>query len=320
MASKKKGGLGRGLEALFADAAPIFEDESEYNAQDDKNVISLENTAVVENLEKPLNQIIYIDINDIRPNSAQPRQTFNEERLKELANSISKNGIIQPIVLRPSDGKEGYELVAGERRWRAARIAGFKKIPSIIRDIDNKQNVVFAILENMQREDLNPIEEAVGISQMINSFGFTQMEASEMLGKSRAYIANSLRLLKLPGKIQENIRTGKISAAHGRTLINVEGSKKQLELCEKIIKEGLSVRATEILASGQKKEKKRKNKSSKKRDKSIEIIAVEKELIEAMGTKVSINGSSKKGKLEIEYYSIEELNRIIEMLRQIPAR
>lgn len=320
MASKKKGGLGRGLEALFADAAPIYEEEKEEIRQDEKRNSTIAETAIEEDKENPLNQVVYVNINEIRPNVAQPRQTFDEGKLKELANSISRNGIIQPVVIRTVKGKRGYELVAGERRWRAARIAGLKKIPGIIRDIDDKQNVVFAVLENMQREDLNPIEEAAGINQMINSFDFTQLEASEMLGKSRTYITNSLRLLKLPEKIQECIVNGDISAAHGRTLINIENSKKQLELCEKIIKEGLSVRAIEKIASGEKQDKKKNRKIDKKKNKSIEIIAVEEELIEAMGTKVTINGSSKRGKLEIEYYSTEELNRIIEMLRQIPVR
>ncbi len=311
MANKRKGGLGRGLEALFLDATPIYEDESINREIETETGLN----------KSKREEIIYIDINDIKPNTAQPRQTFNEEKLEELAKSIKSNGIIQPVVVRSKEDQHAYELVAGERRWRAARIAGLKKIPSIVKNIDDKQNVIFAILENMQREDLNPIEEAVGINKMITAYEFTQQEAAEILGKSRTYITNSLRLLKLPNEIQESITRGDISAAHARTLINIDENKKKIELCEKIIKEGLSVRETEKLANKNKKNSKpgkRKNRNAGTLN--PDIISVQEELIEKIGTKVSIKGTKNHGKIEVEYYNIDDLNKIIDALRSIKDR
>lgn len=307
MSNKKRGGLGRGLEALFMDATSIYEED---NAGKDLNRDEAK-------AKETKDQIIYIDINDIKPNEAQPRQTFDKEKLEELAKSIKINGIIQPVVVRKA-GNGIYELVAGERRWRAARIAGLDKIPAIVRDIDDRQNVIFAILENMQREDLNPIEEAVGINEMITAYEFTQQAASEVLGKSRTYITNSLRLLKLPGEIQENLMNGQISAAHARALINVDGSKRQIELCQKIIKDGLSVRETEILANKNKKDTKNgKRRKSVKNPVSHEIASVQEELIEKLGTKVLIKGTKNRGRIEVEYYNLHDLNKIIDALRGI---
>ena len=191
MASKKRG-LGRGLDALFADAAPVLEEE---------------NTAVIDEVfekEEEVDsgdRVHYIDIDDIKPNPNQPRKKFNVKRLEELSQSIQDNGVIQPLVVQRKGS--GYELVAGERRWRASRLAGLKKIPCLIREFDEKQNLIVTIIENMQREYLDPIEEANGLQQMIHKFGFTQEQVSESLGKSRAYIANSVRLLKLPEDVQK---------------------------------------------------------------------------------------------------------------------
>lgn len=337
----KRTGLGRGLDALFADAAPIFEED----VQEEENYVEVEKveTEVKEKKQpkkkaapKPkletsvdkvvakndasdtddLDRIVYIDINDIKPNSAQPRKHFDEEKLRELANSIKENGVIQPLIVRKAS--VGFELVAGERRWRASRIAELKKVPCIIRDFDEKQNAIVAILENMQREDLDAIEEAAGLLAMTKKFGFTQEQVSNALGKSRAYIANSLRLLKLPEEIQQYIVEGKMSAAHGRTIINVEDKKKQLEICDKIIKNGLSVRATEKLADKAKDDAKPERKRRKKINlgKSPEMIAAENELRTVTGTKVNINGNESVGKIELEYYSLEELNRLIEAIKE----
>lgn len=309
MASKRRGGLGRGLEALFLDSTPIYEEEG------------LDDKAKKENAIGEKEEIIYIDINDIKPNSSQPRQTFDTEKLEELAKSIKSNGIIQPVVVRVAKANATYELVAGERRWRAARIAGLKKIPAIVKHIDDKENVIFAILENMQREDLNPIEEAVGINNMINAYEFTQQEAAEILGKSRTYITNTLRLLKLPKEIQESITEGKITAAHARALININNSEKQKELCEKIIKNGLSVRETEAIANKSKKELNTgKRNNTGRKALNPEIISVQEELIEKLGTKVSIKGTKKRGRIEVEYYSVHDLNKIIDALRSMKEK
>ena len=382
--AKRKGGLGRGLDALFADAAPLFEEDLEQNeeenidtklldiiddvtgdksrerfdlkskAKSNKNhktksdrdetkgnnlnstkedktprehAVQLEERNIKDSkgetsqtqadsakIEADEDRVLYIDINDIKPNKDQPRKTFNEEKLKDLANSIKENGVIQPLIIRKA--QNGYELVAGERRWRAARIAEIKKVPCIIRDFDEKQNMIVAIIENMQRENLDPIEEALGLNEMIKRFEFTQEQVSNALGKSRAYIANSLRLLKLPEKIQNMIIEGRISAAHGRTIITIKDEKKQIEVCDKIIRNGLSVRAAERLTEKIKDDARPERKKRKPRV-NAEIAAVEDELRKIFGTKVNINGKASTGKIEIEYYSIDELNRLIDMLRGI---
>jgi stage 0 sporulation protein J len=382
--AKRKGGLGRGLDALFADAAPLFEEDLEQNeeenidtklldiiddvtgdksrerfdskskAKSNKNhktksdrdetkgnnlnstkedktprehAVQLEERNIKDSkgetsqtqatsasIEADEDRVLYIDINDIKPNKDQPRKTFNEEKLKDLANSIKENGVIQPLIIRKA--QNGYELVAGERRWRAARIAEIKKVPCIIRNFDEKQNMIVAIIENMQRENLDPIEEALGLNEMIKRFEFTQEQVSNALGKSRAYIANSLRLLKLPEKIQNMIIEGRISAAHGRTIITIKDEKKQIEVCDKIIRNGLSVRAAERLTE-KIKDDARPERKKRKPSMNAEIAAVEDELRKIFGTKVNINGKASTGKIEIEYYSIDELNRLIDMLRGI---
>ena len=382
--AKRKGGLGRGLDALFADAAPLFEEDLEQNEEEDtdaklldiiddvtgdksrerfdskskaksnknhktksdrdeakgnslsstkddktprEHAVQLEERNIKDSkgetsqtqadsakIEADEDRVLYIDINDIKPNKDQPRKTFNEEKLKDLANSIKENGVIQPLIIRKA--QNGYELVAGERRWRAARIAEIKKVPCIIRNFDEKQNMIVAIIENMQRENLDPIEEALGLNEMIKRFEFTQEQVSNALGKSRAYIANSLRLLKLPEKIQNMIIEGRISAAHGRTIITIKDEKKQIEVCDKIIRNGLSVRAAERLTE-KIKDDARPERKKRKPCVNAEIAAVEDELRKIFGTKVNINGKASTGKIEIEYYSVDELNRLIDILRSI---
>ena len=321
----RKAGLGRGLDALFADVAPISEEE--YAAEKLSEPVKADSTKKTAGSRKDKTEkeaqkddrdrILYIDINNIKPNSAQPRLHFDEEKLGELAESIRTNGVIQPLIVR--EGKNGYELVAGERRWRASRIAGLKTVPCIVRDFDDRQNAIVAIIENMQREDLNPIEEAKGLRAMTEKYGFTQEQVSASLGRSRTYIANSIRLLKLPPEIQEYVSSGQMSAAHGRTIINIADKAKQKEIADKIIRNDLSVRATEKLAERVKDElkpeRKRRKPKAEAQGKTEEVLAVERELMTLTGTKVSITGDSK-GKLELEYYSIEELNRLIDIIRE----
>ena len=313
----RKAGLGRGLDALFADVAPINEEEQKESSARLKEVSS-EGGETPEKADR--DRIIYIDINDIRPNSAQPRTVFDEDKLKELADSIKANGVIQPLIVR--EAENGYELVAGERRWRASRIAGLRTIPCIVRDFDDRQNAIVAIIENMQREDLNPIEEAKGLKSITEKYGFTQEQVSISLGRSRTYIANSIRLLKLPVEIQEYVSSGQMSAAHGRTIINIPDPKKQKEIADKIIRNDLSVRATEKLAEKVKDELRPERKRHRNTGgnagsqvKSDDVLAVERELMTLTGTKVNITGDSR-GKLELEFYSIEELNRLIDIIRE----
>ena len=301
----KKGGLGRGLDALFSEQVPVIEESN--NADTGKKTKADTKADVDEGIK-------YIKIHDIKPNPNQPRKVFNEEKLSDLANSIIENGIIQPIVVRPV-GKT-FEIVAGERRWRAAMKAELNEVPCLVRELSEEQNMLFAIIENMQREDLNPIEEAEGINRMISTFKLTQEQVSKSVGKSRPYIANSLRLLKLPEKIKEMISEGQLSAAHGRTLCGISDEARINKLAERIVKEGISVRELELIA--QQKDEKPKKKSTKKIENDPNLASIEDELKTSLGTKVKINRiNSKRGKIEIEYYSKEELDRLIELLKEI---
>jgi len=314
MIMAKKTGLGRGLDALFADAAPINEETGPAEAVT-KKISPDPDKGSAEDSDR----VLYIDINDIRPNAAQPRIHFDEEKLAELASSIRTNGVIQPLIVRESAA--GYELVAGERRWRASRLAGLRTVPCIIRNFDDRQNAIVAIIENMQREDLNPIEEARGLKSMTEKYGFTQEQVSASLGRSRTYITNTIRLLKLPEEIQQYVSNGQMSAAHGRTIINIPDRQKQKEIADKIIRNDLSVRATERLAEKVKDElrperKKRKKASDTDKARAAEIEAVERELMTLTGTRVHIAGDENKGKIELEYYSLDELNRLIDTLRE----
>jgi len=301
-APKKSRGLGKGLDALFGDV--------EVNIQEKPKK---EKTAKKEEENADaLGVINYIDINQIKPNSNQPRKTFDEEKLEELAASIKEHGLIQPIVLRKA-GK-GYEIVAGERRWRAARKIGIKEVPCIVKELTDEENMLLAIIENMQREDLNPVEEAEGIRQMIDTYGLTQEQVSKSVGKSRPYIANCLRLLKLPEVIREYLADGILSTGHAKAIAAVNDEEKQIRLAETAIKEGLSVRQLEKLA---KEDKVKTVPKSRPRVKNADVKRVEEDLKLALGTKVNLNQKGKKGTIEIEYYSKEELERLIEILKNI---
>lgn len=293
--AKKSRGLGRGLDALFAEQAPIMPDNRVETEEKSNSHVR--------------DKVLYIDINDIKPNAEQPRKTFDKEKISELSQSIIEHGIIQPLVVRKS-GKH-YEIVAGERRWRAAKEAELSVVPCIVRQFSDEENMLVAIIENMQREDLNPIEEAMGLEQMISAYGMTQEEVSKSVSKSRPYITNTLRLLKLPEEIKALVSEGKISTGHARALITVKNKTKQEELCKKIIKDGISVRDVERLAS----EEKKIRKKPLKRVKSPDTLNVERELKEIYGTKVTINSRGNKGTVELEFYSKDELNRLIDLLK-----
>jgi len=302
MAAKpKKGGLGRGLDALFADVpATAPEEPAAEEKTERKEEIPAED------------RVNYINIHEIMPNTNQPRKTFNEDKIAELADSITEHGIIQPIVVRRK--KKGYEIVAGERRWRAAMKAGLTEVPCLLKELTDEQNMLIAIIENMQREDLNPIEEAEGLHQMVTTFGLTQDQVSKSVGKSRPYITNALRLLKLPEYIREKVAEGIISAGHGRTLITVEDETLRRQLFDKIIAEGLSVRETEKLVAEIGKSAKKK---PVKKMKNPDTAYVEEELKTILGTKVNIIEKGKKGRIEIECYSRDEMNRLIELLKRL---
>lgn len=292
----KKGGLGRGLDALFENVS-IEEPEKKSRSKAKE--------------EPSEGGVLYVDINDIKPNANQPRKNFDEGKLEELADSIKQHGIIQPIVLRKA--AKGYEIVAGERRYRASRKAGLKKVPCVVRDLTDEQNMLIAIIENMQREDLNPIEEAEGLNQMIQTYGLTQDQVSKSVGKSRPYISNAIRLLKLPEAIQIMTKDGMLSAGHSRAIAGIEDKELQVKVAEKAVTDGMSVRELEKYISNLGSEKEKKPAKPKNAD----LVRVEEELKEALGTKVSISKSPKKGKIQIEYYSREELERLIELLKNV---
>lgn len=309
-APKKAKGLGKGLDALFGDVevTPVKSANKKESSKQAKA-----DTAAKKSDETEASQggVLYIDINDIKPNTGQPRKHFDEEKLEELASSIQQHGLIQPIVLRKLE--TGYEIVAGERRWRACRIVGLKEVPCIVKELTDEENMLLAIIENMQREDLNPIEEAEGLKQMIDTYGLTQEQVSYSVGKSRPYITNSLRLLKLPEEVRTLTASGEISVGHAKALAAVKDRDKQITLAKKTAKDGLSVRQIELMA----KETKAPARKAPKVKKSADEKKIEEDMKNALGTKVNLNRKGKKGKIEIEFYSDEELERLIELITSL---
>ncbi|MFZ7119734.1 MAG: ParB/RepB/Spo0J family partition protein [Eubacteriaceae bacterium] len=282
--SKSKKGLGKGLNALIPES---------------------KNTEYSNNNQE-------IDINEIVPNKDQPRKKFNEEKLSELAQSVSLHGIIQPIVV--SKYMSGYQIIAGERRWRAAMIAGLKKVPVVIKTISDKEVMEIALIENLQREDLNIIEEAVAYKELINKFDITQNEISQRIGKSRVAITNTLRLLQLPEEVQKKIKENLISAGHARAILSVPEAIRE-KFANKIIKEKLSVRESEKQANNIKKYQYKDTSNKVDVDQKF-IIDIQEELQNIFGTKVLVKHGKSKGKIEIEYYSNDELERIIKHIKK----
>ncbi len=296
-----KRGLGKGLDSLIPTSVlkPVTPEAV------------AEGTVVVSKEEKAAESMV--KITKIEPNREQPRKYFDEEALQELAESIKKHGLISPILVQ--DRKEYYEIIAGERRWRAAKLAGLKEVPVIIRDYTEREIAEIALIENVQREDLNPIEEAAGYKRLIEEFGLKQEEVAECVSKSRSAITNSLRLLKLSGPVQKFLSDGQLSMGHARALLAVEDEEKQIALAEKVIQGNLSVREVEKLV---------KNLDATPKEKPIpdaQLQAIyasyEEKMKQSLSTKVSISQSLKKkgsGKLEIEFYSTEDFERIVEKL------
>jgi ParB family chromosome partitioning protein len=251
-----------------------------------------------------------VDIDLIKPNPEQPRVDFRDAAIAELAQSIREAGVLQPLVVVPEGGR--YKIIIGERRWRAAQKAGLKKIPVLVRHIPHEQQLEISLIENLQREELNPIEVAQAYQRLIDEFGYIQADLAEKVGKDRTSVTNVLRLLKLPVEIQGDLREGRLSMGHARALLAVEETSGQLELCRLIIKKGLSVREVEQLAA-QKKTAPGKIKKPARRDPNLE--SVQEEMIKAFGTKVDIEGSAKKGVIKVYYFSLDELNRLFDFIK-----
>lgn len=252
-----------------------------------------------------------LPISEITPNKDQPRKTFDEAALDELAESIKQHGVLQPLLVRPLPNG-GYQLVAGERRWRASRRAGLREVPVVVKELTDTETMEIAIIENLQREDLNPIEEAEGLQALIDKCGFTQEEVASSVGKSRPAIANSLRLLRLPEKVRELTRDGKISAGHARALISLDNDALIIEAAENVIKNKLTVRDVERLAKNRDKGNSVSQKRYKRRDSFYD--EVELTLSEVLGRKVKVYNGKGKGTLEIEFYSQEDLKNIANKL------
>ncbi|PWT88790.1 MAG: chromosome partitioning protein ParB [Acidobacteria bacterium] len=254
-----------------------------------------------------------IPIDQVIPNKYQPRSNFDPEQLKELSQSIKSNGVVQPVIVRRAGGS--YQLIAGERRWRAAKLAGLKNIPAVIRDVSEYKTLELALIENIQRQDLNPIEEATAFSSLIDDFGLTQEEVALRVGKDRSSVANYIRLLKLPDEIKEQIQRQQLSMGHARALSSLEKMKDQLALAAKIISEQLNVRQTELLIRNWKGNRKSSAPATPEEIKvDPNVRAAELKLQERFGTKVVIAGSSDKGRIEIYYENAEDLIRIFELM------
>jgi ParB family chromosome partitioning protein len=265
-------------------------------------------------IEKPVEQKLKISL--IEPNSSQPRKKFDEEGLQELANSIKEFGILQPLLVQQKE--DHYEIIAGERRWRAAKLAGLVEVPVLIREYDKQRTMEIALIENVQRADLNPIEEAMAYQRLIQEFELTQEEIANRVSKNRATITNSMRLLKLDQRVQQFLVDGQISSGHARALLGLDDGEKQYQAAKKIIQESLSVRDVEKLVKLLNRPEKENKQPENGPDINLIYRQIEDRLKTIMGTKVIINRKDKnKGRIEIEYYSQEELERLIELMESM---
>jgi ParB family chromosome partitioning protein len=296
--------LGRGLGAFF----PEYEDDSEQKSSDRKT-----KTAVPIDPTERVNIVLNVPVENIRPNPHQPRSDFNEESLEELASSIKKHGLIQPITVRHI-GKKRFELISGERRLRAAKIGGIDKIPAYIREADDEQIIAFALVENIQREELNPLEIALGYQRLVDECSYTQSEVAERVGKNRSTVTNMLRLLQLPDFIQAELRDESITTGHARALINLKNEQDQKKILKQILKKSLSVRQTEELVKNFDKKRKQKENRKKPAESNPFLNDIAKRLRSRYSTKVDIRPRGKGGEIRIEYYSEDDLERLIQLL------
>lgn len=279
----KKGGLGKGLDALFADNSTESPDGARL-----------------------------LPISDIEPNRDQPRKQFDDAALRELADSIAEHGVIQPLLVRPVGGGV-YQIVAGERRWRASRLAGLTEVPAVVKELSDSETMEIALVENLQREDLDPIEEAEGIAQLIETYNLTQDQAAQKLGKSRPAVANALRLLNLPGEVREMIRQDKLTQGHARALLALDTPEAITDAAQEIVAKGLSVREAEKLA---KSPAPRPKKAAGVARRPVFIEEAQLALTEYFGRPVKLSGGTK-GKIELEYYSEEDLVGLTKKLEKL---
>ncbi len=306
-----KRGLGKGLESLLSSTMTSAKQEAEAVVSSGIGNPGVNKSAFVSG-----KSVVSVNVEDVIPNPNQPRQKFNEKSLHEMAQSIKDHGVAQPILVRKKGDK--YELVAGERRLRASKIAGQPTIPAIIKEMTDEESIELAIIENIQREDLNAVDEAESYALLMKKFNFSQEEVAGKVGKARSSIANALRLIELPTDIKESLRNNDISAGHARAILAADGSEQQILLWKKVLKDGLSVREAEKLASKKLKEtsdsENKKEAIDNNASKSSALIEVERTLSSHFSTKVSLQGNEQKGKIEINYFSREDLDRVYEIL------
>lgn len=316
-----KRGLGKGLGAFFGE-----EEKKEQNANEElkseqaeekkESKKNIEKVVVEKIVEKPVEQKIKVSL--IEPNSTQPRKKFDEDSLRELADSIKAYGVLQPLLVQKKGSH--YEIIAGERRWRAAKMAGLAEVPVVVREYNKQQTMEIALIENVQRDDLNPIEEAQAYQRLIQEFNLTQEEIAARVSKNRATITNSMRLLKLDKRVQQILIDGKISSGHARALLGLEEGEGQYQAAIKIVQNNLSVRDVEKLVKLMNQPAKIKKEKKTGPDVNLIYRQIEDKLKSIMGTKVVINRKDKnKGRIEIEYYSQEELERLIELMESMHA-
>lgn len=280
--ASKKGGLGKGLDAIFA----------ENDTENGKSAVTLK-------------------VSEIEPNRAQPRKEFNDEALAELADSIAQHGVLQPLLVRPLLGG-GYQIVAGERRWRAARMAGVSEVPAVIREMSDSEVMELALIENLQREDLNPLEEARGYQSLIDTYHFTQEEVSKTVGKSRPTVTNALRLLNLPEELLKLVSSGKLSAGHARTLLSFPDAASMRKAAKLAVEQGISVRELEKMGKrASEEEKKSGEQKHKRKNQYYDEVALA--LNEHLGRRVQVTGSKKRGMLQIEFYGDQDLTELLKL-------
>lgn len=296
----KKRGLGKGLDALFS-SDEVMEPQEEYMP------VSEEPSS-----EEIKEKVQIVDIYTVEPDREQPRKNFDPEKLQELSDSIRQYGVLQPLLVQKE--KDYYKIIAGERRWRAARLAGLTEIPVIVKEFTPQDSMAVSLIENLQRQNLNPMEESMAYQKLLTEFSMTQEQVAEKLGKSRSAIANSLRLQNLPEAVQKSISEGMISMGHAKVLLGLDDKAEQTRLAVRIIGEKLSVRELEQILAEKKPTKAKKKSEKKETEKDLATRMAEERMKELLGTQVSIKKGAKKGKIEIEYHSEEELDRILNFL------
>lgn len=301
--------LGRGLGAFF----PDYRQE---DTEQDSNNITKSKTAVSIDPAERVNVVLNIPVTDIRPNPHQPRTDFKEEALDQLASSIRKHGLIQPVTVRYL-GQKRFELISGERRLRATKLAGISEIPAYIREANDEDIISFALIENIQREDLNSLEIALGYQRLIDECNYTQSEVAEKVGKNRTTVTNMLRLLQLPDFIQAAVRDESITSGHARSLINVKSEKDQRQILKMILSRSLSVRQTEDLVKSFEKKNEQNSSLKQSSDRDPVLDDLSKKLRSKLSTRVNIKTKARGGEIRIEYYSYDDLERIIQLFDEM---